>query len=178
MSIRPLALALASAALLSTGTVQAQPDDHIHYGGPRATYPHEHGDYLAFGRPAKPSQARLTVAMSASDDLRYSVPTLTVQQGDVVNFVLTNTGTQPHQFVLGDKKTQRKEEQSAQAMPAMAMTQNQPNAVTVAPGETQTLAWKFDRFGEFQIACHLPGAYQAGMVSYVAVTKLPKRGWR
>lgn len=170
MNARLLTLALASAALLSTAAVQAKPDDHTHYGGPRATVPHEHGDFLAFGRPGKEKWAARTIPLIATDDNRYSVPAFTVEQGETVKFVLTNAGMRPHQFVLGDAKTQRLVE-------AGSFTER-PNAVTLAPGESKTLVWKFDRFGVFQIACHEPGAYQAGMVSYVTVPMAPKRGWR
>lgn len=176
MNIRLLAAALLSAALLpSPYAFSATPDDHVDYGGPRVM-PHEHGAVYSFGRPGQEKYARRTVTLTATDDMRYSESTLDFEQGDTVKFVFTNAGTKPHEFVLADKKTQMKEEEKARAMPESA--KSEPFSLLLAPGETKTLVWKFDRFGIFEIACHQPGSYQAGMMTYISVPMAPKRGLR
>lgn len=174
MTIRTLALTLLSASLLASPVLAAPPDMHVDYGGPRAM-PHEHGDVYSFGRPGQEKFARRTVTLTAMDDMRYSESTLSFDQGDTVKFVFTNTGSKPHEFVLADKKTQAKVEK---ARPDPQSEQSPPYSVLLAPGETKTLVWKFDRFGIFEIACHLPGAYKAGMMTYISVPMAPKRGWR
>jgi uncharacterized cupredoxin-like copper-binding protein len=40
----------------------------------------------------------------------------------------------------------------------------------VNPGKTSPLIWTFNRVGEFEFACLLPGHYQAGMVGKIKVS--------
>lgn len=174
MTIRTLALTLLSASLLSTSALAEPVGTHVDYGGPRAV-PHEHGDIYSFGRPGQEKYARRTITLTASDDMRHSESTLDFAQGDTVKFVFTNAGSKPHEFVLADKRTQAKVEK---ARPDPEPVKSQPYSLLLAPGETRTLVWQFDRFGIFEVACHLPGAYKAGMVTYISVPMAPKRGWR
>ena len=39
----------------------------------------------------------------------------------------------------------------------------------VAPGQQAEVVWTFNRVGEFDFACLIPGHYQAGMVGKVRV---------
>ena len=78
--------------------------------------------------------------------------------------------------MLADPATQKTYEREHQTTPDLAATL--PNATLVAPGESKVLVWRFDRSGVFELACHQPGMYQSGMVSYVSVPPAPKRGWR
>jgi uncharacterized cupredoxin-like copper-binding protein len=43
-------------------------------------------------------------------------------------------------------------------------------AADIEPGKTKTLTWTFTEPGEYQLACHVPGHYEAGMVIPIAVT--------
>lgn len=174
MAIRTLALTLLSASLLATPALAEPVDTHVDYGGPRVM-PHEHGDVYSFGRPGKEKYASRTVTLTATDDMRYSESTLDFEQGDTVKFVFTNAGSKPHEFVLADRRTQAKVEK-AKSDPAPV--NSPPYSMLLGPGETKTLVWKFDRFGVFEVACHLPGNYKAGMVTYISVPMAPKRGWR
>lgn len=45
-----------------------------------------------------------------------------------------------------------------------AMGHDDPNAVMVQPGETKELIWRFERAGELQFACNVPGHYESGMI--------------
>jgi uncharacterized cupredoxin-like copper-binding protein len=44
-----------------------------------------------------------------------------------------------------------------------------PNSIVVAPGETGAIVWQFGDAPVVELACHLGGNYQAGMVAKVAV---------
>ena len=44
----------------------------------------------------------------------------------------------------------------------------------VAPGTSGEIVWTFNRAGEFDFACLIPGHYQVGMVGQVVVTPPPK----
>lgn len=175
MTIRKLALALLSASLLATPVLAASADDHVDYGGPRAVPHQHHEDIYSFGRPGQEKYARRTVTLTVSDDMRYSESSLSFDQGETVKFVLTNTGSQPHEFVLADKPTQARIEK---ARPDPLTTKSPPFSVLLAPGETRTVVWWFDRYGVFELACHQPGHYKAGMVTDISVSMAPKRGGR
>ena len=43
--------------------------------------------------------------------------------------------------------------------------EDDPAAVTVEPGQTKTVVWKFDKkpASPLEFACHEPGHYEAGM---------------
>ena len=44
------------------------------------------------------------------------------------------------------------------------MEHDEPYMAHVAPGKTGEIVWSFNRAGEFDFACLIPGHYQAGMV--------------
>jgi len=45
------------------------------------------------------------------------------------------------------------------------------NSVSLEPGETKDLVWRFGKAGFVEIACHLPGYYEACMRAHVNVKK-------
>jgi len=49
------------------------------------------------------------------------------------------------------------------------MKHDDPNAKTLEPGQSATLAWRFSRRGEFEFACLIPGHYESGMHGVVVV---------
>jgi uncharacterized cupredoxin-like copper-binding protein len=79
-----------------------------------------------------------------------------------------NVGQVRHELSIGDRASQREHAEMMQAMPGMV--HNDPNAVTLEPGETKQLVWKFDKpvAGKIEFACHEPGRYEAGMVSFAS----------
>ena len=49
------------------------------------------------------------------------------------------------------------------------MEHSDPNMVTVAPGQTGEVVWRFTKAGRVAFACLQPGHYDAGMKGAVAV---------
>lgn len=129
----------------------------------------EHGDVgFAFGAPAEAAEADRTVAIIATDDMAFDPPSVSTQAGEVITFEVTNDGQIPHDFTLGDEHTQREHASEMAAMGA-DMAHADPNAVTLDPGQTAAVTWRFDRAGEVLYGCHQPGHYDAGMVGVVDV---------
>ena len=88
--------------------------------------------------------------------------------GEQIRFVIRNSGALSHEFFLGGKAEENKSHAAMMAsMPDMK--HDDPNAKTVAPGQTATLLWRFSRKGDFEFACLVPGHYEAGMHGTVAV---------
>ncbi len=84
-----------------------------------------------------------------------------VSAGEVVTFAVTNRGQVVHEFTLGDAAMQQEHADAMAHMPD-GIAHEQANSVTVQPGETKQLTW---RFGDTAIeyGCHEPGHYEAGM---------------
>jgi len=53
------------------------------------------------------------------------------------------------------------------------MTHDDPNVVSLKPGETKTLIWSFKHMTQTKLvfACNVPGHYQAGMFVRLTVKK-------
>ena len=54
------------------------------------------------------------------------------------------------------------------------MVHDDPNTVTVEPGQTRELTWRFDGEQPVVFACNIPGHAEARMVA-TATLKLPRR---
>jgi uncharacterized cupredoxin-like copper-binding protein len=118
------------------------------------------------GSPADPSEADTEILVTASDELKFDPASVRVEPGDVVTFVVRNTGKTDHEFVLGDEDYQNSHEEEMSEGHDMA---DMENAVTVAAGETKELTWEFTEAGSVLFGCHEPGHYEAGMVGTVEV---------
>jgi uncharacterized cupredoxin-like copper-binding protein len=126
------------------------------------------------GRPADADQAARTVAVSTLDTMTFEPSRINVSAGETVAFLVTNTGQAIHEFTLGDAAMQH---QHADEMAQMrdAMGHNQPNSITLQPGETKQLTWRFGDSVTLEYGCHEPGHYQAGMRGQITInlTLLP-----
>lgn len=125
-----------------------------------------HGTASAVGEPGNPKAVSRVIRIAA-DDIKFVPKSVTVKVGQTVKFVITNHGVLLHEFVIGDQVEQAEHEQEMQSM--RAMEHKDPNAVSVKPGETQALVWKFTSVGATEYACHVPGHYAAGMLGIIQV---------
>jgi uncharacterized cupredoxin-like copper-binding protein len=107
--------------------------------------------------------------MQALDTMRYAPAKLTVKSGQTVRFIITNAGKLKHEFAIGDAEEQRQHAEMMKRIPAM--TYEHGNAVSLEPGVTKELVWQFGKPGTFEIACHIPGHYEAGMHAIVTVAR-------
>lgn len=131
------------------------------------TAQHDHADRSAGGEPGKAGDVTRDIRIAASDLMRYDPNQVTVKAGETVRFIVTNSGQVPHEFVIGDPVAQREHAEMMRTMPNMKHVDG--NTLTLAPGETKTLLWRFSKDGEVEIACHVPGHYEAGMRGNILV---------
>lgn len=121
----------------------------------------------AFGHAGNPKVATRTVTISMSDSMQFSPAVLTIKKGETVQFVVKNDGKALHELVLG---TEQELAQHAELMRRFPnMQHDEPHMVHVRPGRSEGLVWTFNRPGEFQFACLLPGHFEAGMLGRVVV---------
>jgi uncharacterized cupredoxin-like copper-binding protein len=143
-----------AATLLATSTAWAHGPD-AHPGG--------------IGEPGSAAAVGRTIQVEMHDSMRFTPPTITVKRGETVRFVVHNAGARVHEFMLGEIGELRSHAEVMRKHPEMI--HDEPNAVTVEPGKTAELVWKFTQAGKVDFACLLPGHFEAGMQGRVEVRK-------
>lgn len=108
-----------------------------------------------------------TIEIGMTDAMRFTPDRLEVRQGETIRFVHRNAGQVMHEFVLGTKKDL--DEHAALMKKFPGMEHDEPYMSHVAPGQRGEIVWRFNRAGEFDFACLLPGHYEAGMVGKIKV---------
>ena len=105
-------------------------------------------------------------------DTAFKPRTVEVAAGESVRFVFHNKGKVAHDAFIGDSAAQRdheREMQEAEEGGHGGHGADEEDAVTVDPGRTKELVHTFDRSGTYEIGCHQPGHYGAGMKVTVEV---------
>lgn len=144
--IKILLLSLVSSTIMASGT-HSHSHDKIKY---------------SVGEPGKGTpDRRITVSMQ--DTMRYifEPDLVSLKQDETIEFLVRNDGKIQHEFSIGNTEDQVKHAQMMQRMPDMK--HNDPNTVSLAPGESATLSWKFMGKDTVVFACNIPGHFEAGM---------------
>ncbi|MEO5843873.1 MAG: cupredoxin family protein [Caldimonas sp.] len=128
---------------------------------------HSHAGDSAIGVVGKAGKETRTVKVDMTDAMRFVPATIEVARGETVRFVVTNSGKLKHEFVLGTEKELKEHYEQMKKFPEMEHAD--PNMVTVAPGKTGEVIWRFTKAGEVHIGCLQPGHYEAGMKGAVSV---------
>ncbi len=122
----------------------------------------------AIGEPGQADKVTRTVQIEASDRMRFTPANLTVQRGETVRFVIRNTGQLPHEFSLGTQKDLLDHYEVMNKFPDME--HDEPNQISLKPGEQGEVIWRFTRAGTVHFACLHVGHYDAGMKGQVRVS--------
>lgn len=118
------------------------------------------GTSASFGQPGDPSRAARTVEIQAKDSMSFDPATVRVAAGETVTFRVTNVGRLEHEFVLAPREQQGRHGHTGM---------QEPNAVLLDPGKSQSITWTFAGPGQVLYGCHLPGHYEAGMFGTIDV---------
>jgi uncharacterized cupredoxin-like copper-binding protein len=119
--------------------------------------------------PADADEAARTVEVTTLDTMAFEPVTISVSSGEVVTFVVTNHGQAVHEFTLGDAAMQQEHADAMARMPD-GMSHDVPNSITLQPGETKRLTWRFGHAGTLEYGCHEPGHHGAGMRGEITVS--------
>jgi uncharacterized cupredoxin-like copper-binding protein len=111
-----------------------------------------------------------TIAISATDQLRFSPDAFTARAGETVAFDISNPGPLPHEFTVGNVSVQQAHEQEMASGNAMEPSQDATFSVDVPAGQTTRLVYTFEQPGTQLFGCHVPGHYAAGMLGTITVT--------
>lgn len=107
------------------------------------------------------------IEVKLTDALRIEPATMTVPAGIPVTFVVTNSGSIEHEFVLGDDAAQAEHETEMGG--SMGMGQDEEMAIGVGPGATKELTVTFPTAASLIAGCHVAGHYMGGMKATVVV---------
>ena len=155
MNSRVNASAIVFAACLTAGIAHAAGS---HAGG---------HDESAVGELGKAANVKRTVQIDMSDAMRFSPASIDARQGETIRFVVRNSGQLKHELVLGTAKELLEHAEVMKKFPEMEHAD--ANMVTVAPGKTGEVIWRFTKSGKVDFACLQPGHFDAGMKGAVAV---------
>lgn len=116
-----------------------------------------------------------SIEMHMDDQMRFTPNRVAVQAGETIRFVVHNDGQVTHEMVLGDEAQIKAH--------ALAMQQGAAHddehshdagaAISVPAGQRGELVVKFDKVQSLQMACLVPGHYEAGMRGTVNVQNTP-----
>ena len=143
--------------------VQQGKDDHADGHG------HDAGGHAGMhassvGEPATADAVSRTIRVDVLDTMRFAFnEPLDLRHGEVVRFVVTNRGQIRHEFSIGSADEQDAHRMTMRNMPDMV--HDDPNAVTVDPGQTRELIWRCGGDQPVVFACNLPAHSEAGMVA-------------
>ena len=100
------------------------------------------------------------VWMNMDDSLRFMPDSVTVQKGESIRFVLTNSGKVVHEFQVGVADKVAADE-----------VDNVTNVEKdeLDEGSTHAVDFTFDGPGPYAYACHEPGHYEAGMHGEIVI---------
>lgn len=157
---------LAAAMLVAPMVVLADGAGHVHAAGMESG---AMAGETNFGKPGNASAVTRTIEVSMGDDMRFKPDKINIKQGETIRFTLKNTGTMPHEMVLGTVDEIREHAEMMKQMPNMQHAD--PNMVRVQPGQSGEIVWNFDLAGDFQYACLIPGHREAGMTGTIQVTE-------
>ncbi len=90
-----------------------------------------------------------------------------VKIGQQIRFVIRNNGALKHEFMLASVQDNKKHAEVMKKFPDME--HDDPNAISVDPGKTAEILWRFTKAGTFEFACLIPGHREAGMRGSVFV---------
>ena len=126
-------------------------------------------EQYAWGTGGDAGQVNQTVTVAMTDDMRFTPSRITIKLNQTVRFVVRNDGKILHEFVIGTQDELLKHAAMMEKFPKMV--HDEPYMAHVDPGQSGEVIWTFNRAGEFEFACLLPGHYQAGMKGTIRVEK-------
>ena len=142
---------------------------------------------MKIGSKGKMDDVSRTIQVKMYDNY-YEPNSFNIKKGETIKFEVINAGELVHEFnianammhikhqpemelmveneiLLGD----RIDKDKMQKMAAMdkSMGHSHSNSVLLAPKEKGILIWKFENAINIEVACNVPGHYQAGMIAAV-----------
>jgi LPXTG-motif cell wall-anchored protein len=104
------------------------------------------------------ASAPVTVNVALSE-FKIEMSSANLPAGTSVTYVITNNGKLKHEMVL---------EKAGVVDEPLAFNGAEQEAEDIEPGTTRTVEWTIPEAGQYQLACHVEGHYEAGMTTAFA----------
>jgi uncharacterized cupredoxin-like copper-binding protein len=150
----------------------ASAHDHSENNANSVADAHHEGHELA---PLVAQVVSRSMALRMDDQMRFTPSQIEVQAGETVRFVVHNAGQATHEMVLGSDEEIRLHGQAMRQGAGQEIGHSAGHshgngaAITVAPGQKGELVVRFTQAQKLQMACLIPGHYEAGMRGTVNV---------
>ena len=123
-------------------------------------------------------------------DNYYEPSSFQIKEGETIKFEVENAGMLVHEFNIANKMMHMKhqpemikmaengillafsidkEKMKKMAKMDKSMGHSQSNSVLLEPKQKGDIIWKFDNAVNIEVACNVPGHYQAGMIAKVNI---------
>ena len=123
-------------------------------------------------------------------DNYYEPSSFQIKEGETIKFEVENAGMLVHEFNIANKMMHMKhqpemikmaengillafsidkEKMKKMAKMDKSMGHSHSNSVLLEPKQKGDLIWKFDNAANIEVACNVPGHYQAGMIAKVNI---------
>lgn len=166
MSTRILSALCLAAVIAASSWAHAGPGEKGHSHGDHKGASYE-GHAAALGEPGDPKAKARTVNIRMTDDMRFHPATVTVSRGETIRFIVANAGDLKHEMTLGTIAELKQHAALMEKFPEME--HDDPNSITVEPGASKAILWKFTKSGSFDFACLVPGHMEGGMKGKINV---------
>ena len=141
------------------------------------------------GMKGKSSEVSRTINVKMYDNY-FEPKSIKVKSGETIKFAVENKGKLVHEYNIATKKMHLKHQPEMMMMMQMgillptkldmkkmkeasktnhSMSHSHSNSLLLEPNKRGEIIWKFSTNKELEIACNVPGHYQAGMVSAVSI---------
>ena len=139
------------------------------------------------GEKGNPNNVDRVINIKMYDNY-YDPNVLKVKEGETIKFIVQNLGKMVHEYNIATKEMHIKHQPEMQKlvehgilkinkidmvkMKEMSkkdhsLSHSHANSVIVEPNKTKEIIWKFSKNTVLEIACNVPGHYQAGMVGKI-----------
>ena len=144
---------------------------------------------MMIGSLGKVEEINRTIKVVMYDNY-YEPSSFQIKEGETIKFEVENAGMLVHEFNIANKMMHMKHEREMikmaengillafsidkEKMKKMAkmdksMGHSHSNSVLLEPKQKGDIIWKFDNAVNIEVACNVPGHYQAGMIAKVNI---------
>lgn len=120
-----------------------------------------------WGIAADPREVARRIDIRMTDNMRFSPSHIDVREGETLGLRIANRGKVLHELVIGTRAELEAHAELMRKFPAME--HEAPYIAHVAPRKSGEILWTFNRPGDFEFACLIPGHFEAGMRGTIRV---------
>jgi uncharacterized cupredoxin-like copper-binding protein len=120
-----------------------------------------------WGIAADVTEARRSIEIRMTDNMRFTPSHIDLREGDIVRLRAVNRGKVMHEIVIGTREELQAHAELMKKHPDME--HEEPYMAHVSPGRRGDIVWHFNRPGDFEFACLIPGHFEAGMRGTIRV---------